>query len=299
MNQYNREHLNDLEDEAIYVIREVASSFEKPAMLYSVGKDSSVLLHLARKAFYPARVPFPLIHIDTGYKFPEMISFRDNIAKEYNLDLKVYRNEDAIASGTHPSELGTLRCCGLLKTKALLDALKLYEVDAALGGARRDEEKSRAKERFFSFRDQYGQWDPKNQRPELWDTFNTLIKPGESLRVFPLSNWTELDIWTYIQKESIPIVPLYFAQKRPMIRKGSQLIPVLNTDTNATNVEMVESRYRTLGCYPCTGAVPSQAKTLDDIVRETVSAQTSERVTRIIDYDGEASMEKKKREGYF
>ncbi|SMF78105.1 sulfate adenylyltransferase subunit CysD [Pseudobacteriovorax antillogorgiicola] len=295
----NEKHLNDLEDEAIYVIREVASQFERPIMLYSVGKDSSALLHLASKAFAPGRIPFSLLHIDTGYKFPEMIAFRDRIKDHYDVDLKVYRNEEAIKDEAHPSKLGTLRCCGLLKTKALLDALKLYEVDAALGGARRDEEKSRAKERFFSFRDQHGQWDPKNQRPELWDSFNTLIHPGESLRVFPLSNWTELDIWLYIKRENIPIVPLYFSASRPMISKQGQLIPAVGRLGNHPDAVPVPSRYRTLGCAPCTGAVPSTARTLDDIIRETVEAQTSERVTRIIDYDGEASMEKKKREGYF
>ncbi len=294
----NQKQLRDLEDESIFIIREVAANFEKPVILYSIGKDSSVLVHLAKKAFFPGKIPFRLLHVDTSYKFPEMIVFRNKFAAKHGFELLVYRNEEAITAGTHPSKLGTMRCCGLLKTKALLDALSKYEVDAAIGGARRDEEKSRAKERFFSFRDRHGQWDPKNQRPELWDLFNTKIYRGESIRVFPLSNWTELDIWSYIQLENIPIVPLYFAQKRPMLEKSGQLIPVLG-DNIPPEAKMIWSRFRTLGCYPCTGAVASTAKNLDEIIAEMVQTKTSERITRIIDYDGEASMETKKREGYF
>ena len=298
MSSINLRHLKDLEDESIYVFREVAANFEKPVILYSVGKDSSVLVHLARKAFLPGKIPFKLLHVDTGYKFQEMIAFRDQFTSQQGFELLVHRNEEAIAKGTHPSRLGTRKCCGLLKTQALLDALKKYEVDAAIGGARRDEEKSRAKERFFSFRDQHGTWDPKNQRPELWDLFNTRIHPGESIRVFPLSNWTELDIWSYIKAENIPIVPLYFARERQVLEKGSQLIP-LPEGTQDPGASLVESRFRTLGCFPCTGAIRSSATTLDQIIEEMLAVRTSERSTRVIDHDGEASMELKKREGYF
>jgi len=270
-------HLKLLEAESIHIFREVAAEFQKPVMLYSIGKDSSVMLRLAQKAFYPAPIPFPLLHIDTGYKFHEMIEFRDNLARELGLDLRVWRNEQALLGGANPVALGTQRCCGLLKTTALLDGLRDGGFDAAFGGARRDEEKSRAKERIFSFRDKAGQWDPKNQRPEVWNLYNARISPGESIRVFPLSNWTELDIWHYIQVEDIPIVPLYFAKERRMIR----------------------SRLRSLGCSPCTGAIRSDADTIPKIIAELVSFRSSERANRVIDHDTDGSMEIKKREGYF
>lgn len=297
----NLEHLKRLEAEAIYVMREVASSFERPVMLYSVGKDSSVLLRLAQKAFHPGRVPFPLMHVDTGFKFAEMYEFRDRMARELEADLLVEGNREAIAAGTNPFDLGTQRCCALLKTEGLLGALRKYGVDAAIGGARRDEEKSRAKERFFSFRDRFGQWDPKNQRPELWSLYNTRINQGESIRVFPLSNWTELDVWRYIGRENIPIVPLYFAKERDVVVRGGQLIPV---DERARlgqgeQLEKVMCRFRSLGCVPCTGAIRSDAVTIDDIIAEMMVARTSERATRVIDHDAEGSMETKKREGYF
>lgn len=294
-------HLEQLEAESIHIIREVAAQFEKPVMLYSVGKDSSCLVRLAQKAFYPGKIPFPLMHIDTGFKFKEMYEFRDKFTKEIGANLLIYKNEDAIAKGANPYDLGTQRCCGYLKTQALLDGLKKYEFDAAIGGARRDEEKSRAKERVFSFRDKFGQWDPKNQRPELWSQYNGKIRKGESIRVFPLSNWTELDIWHYILREEIPIVPLYFAKKRRVVVRGDNLIPV----DEAAKVlpgetpEEVMCRFRSLGCTPCTGAIRSEATTLEAIVGEMMVARTSERATRVIDHDSEGSMETKKREGYF
>lgn len=289
-------YLDQLEAESIHILREVAASYQRPAMLYSVGKDSSVLLHLARKAFHPGPMPFPLIHVDTGYKFPEMYSFRDELVKKLGLELIVHRNEDAIARGTHPQEKGTSACCALLKTEALLDALRRYEVDAAIGGARRDEERSRSKERIFSFRDRHGQWDPKNQRPELWQLYNTRVHPGENMRVFPLSNWTEQDIWQYIRRENIPLVPLYFAEERWVIEKGSVLIPSEASDQRA---KPALSRFRTLGCSPCTGAVRSTAQTVEAIIEELFQVRVSERATRVIDHDQDASMELKKREGYF
>ncbi len=295
-------HLGVLEAESIHIMREVASEFQRPVMLYSIGKDSSVLLRLAQKAFHPAPIPFPLLHIDTTYKFREMIEFRDRYTAEIGAKLIVYTNREAIDDGANPFKLGTSRCCGLLKTKALLDGLRQGGFDAAIGGARRDEEKSRAKERIFSFRDEKGQWDPKNQRPELWNLFNARIHPGESLRIFPLSNWTEMDIWQYIHAEKIPIVPMYFAQEREVLVRGESLImleqpfiPVLPGE----KPQMVRCRMRSLGCSPCTGAIRSDADTIPKIIEELVSFRRSERENRVIDHDQDGSMEIKKREGYF
>jgi sulfate adenylyltransferase subunit 2 len=301
-------HLRLLEAESIHVMREVASEFQRPVMLYSIGKDSSVLLRLAQKAFHPAPIPFPLLHIDTTYKFREMIEFRDQYTAEIGAKLIVYTNREAIDDGANPFRLGTQRCCGVLKTKALLDGLRRGDglrqggFDAAIGGARRDEEKSRAKERIFSFRDEKGQWDPKNQRPELWNLFNARIHPGESLRIFPLSNWTEMDIWQYIHAESIPIVPLYFAKEREVLVRGDSLImleqpfiPVLPGE----KPQMVRCRMRSLGCSPCTGAIRSDADSIPKIIEELVTFRRSERENRVIDHDQDGSMEIKKREGYF
>jgi len=295
-------HLRLLEAESIHILREVGSEFQRPVMLYSIGKDSSVLLRLAQKAFHPAPIPFPLLHIDTTYKFREMIEFRDRYTAEIGAKLIVYTNREAIADGANPFKLGTSRCCGLLKTKALLDGLKQGGFDAAIGGARRDEEKSRAKERIFSFRDEKGQWDPKNQRPELWNLYNGRIHPGESLRIFPLSNWTEMDIWQYIHAERIPIVPMYFARDREVLVRGDSLImleqpfiPLLPGE----KPQMVRCRMRSLGCSPCTGAIRSDADTVPKIIEELVSFRRSERENRVIDHDQEGSMEIKKREGYF
>jgi sulfate adenylyltransferase subunit 2 len=270
-------------------------------MLYSVGKDSSVMVRLAQKAFAPGRIPFPLLHVDTGYKFAEMIQFRDRFCRELGVELDVYRNEDAIARGASPLDLGTTRCCGLLKTQALLGALRRGGYDAAFGGARRDEEKSRAKERVYSFRDRFGQWDPKNQRPELWNLYNGHHAPGEGIRVFPLSNWTELDVWFYIYREEIPIVPMYFARDREVVVRGEQLIPLEGPARLSTGerAETVSCRFRTLGCSPCTGAVRSSADTVAKIIEELMVARHSERITRVIDHDRDGSMELKKREGYF
>jgi sulfate adenylyltransferase subunit 2 len=294
-------HLQLLEAESIYILREVASEFDHPVMLYSIGKDSSVMLRLAQKAFYPASIPFPLLHVDTGFKFQEMIEFRDRIAAEVGAELLVWRNEPAIAAGTNPISLDTKRCCGLLKTQALLDALTHYGFDAAFGGARRDEEKSRSKERIYSFRDKAGQWDPKNQRPELWNLYNSRLHPGESIRVFPLSNWTEMDVWQYILQEEIPIVDLYFAKERPMYVRGDSLLPIEQSFVArlGEQPQMVRSRLRSLGCSPCTGAIRSEADTLPKIIAELLSFRSSERANRAIDHDQEGSMELKKREGYF
>ncbi|MDR3755015.1 MAG: sulfate adenylyltransferase subunit CysD [Terracidiphilus sp.] len=294
-------HLRLLEAESIHIMREVVSEFERPVMLYSIGKDSSVMLRLAQKAFYPAPIPFPLLHIDTGFKFAEMLTFRDAMARSVGAELLVWRNETAIAAGTNPIALDTRRCCGLLKTQALLDALRHYNFDAAFGGARRDEEKSRAKERIYSFRDSAGQWDPKNQRPELWNLYNARIHPGESIRVFPLSNWTEMDVWKYIHVEKIPIVDLYFAKERPMYVRGDALLPIEQSFVAqpGEKPQMIKSRLRSLGCSPCTGAIRSDADTLPAIIEELLSFRTSERVNRAIDHDQEGSMEIKKREGYF
>lgn len=294
-------HLHLLEAESIHILREVASEFEHPVMLYSIGKDSSVMLRLAQKAFFPAPIPFPLLHIDTGYKFREMLEFRDRMAAAVGAELLIWRNEPALAAGTNPIALDTKRCCGLLKTTALLDALNHYGFTAAFGGARRDEEKSRAKERIYSFRDKAGQWDPKNQRPELWNLYNSRIHPGESIRVFPLSNWTEMDVWQYILHESIPIVDLYFARERPMYLRGDALLPTEQAFVARPNEQavMVRSRLRSLGCSPCTGAIRSEADTLPKIIEELLGFRSSERANRAIDHDQEGSMELKKREGYF
>ena len=299
--QYKLSNLQALEAESIHILREVAAEFERPVMLYSVGKDSSVMVHLARKAFAPAPLPFPLLHVDTGLKFPEMIRFRDAFCREIGADLRVYTNAEAVAAGADPWRLGTVKCCALLKTQALLQALKQGGYDAAFGGARRDEEKSRAKERVFSFRDAYGQWDPKNQRPELWSLYNAKVNPGESIRVFPLSNWTELDVWHYIHLEKIPVVPMYFAAPRRVVPRGELLIPVMDEARLAPGdaVETAVCRFRTLGCWPCTGAVRSEAATVEEIIQEMMTVRNSERITRVIDHDQDASMEQKKREGYF
>jgi sulfate adenylyltransferase subunit 2 len=295
-------HLKLLEAESIHVLREVATEFQRPVLLYSIGKDSSVLTRLAQKAFYPGPIPFPLLHIDTSYKFREMIEFRDAFTAQIGVKLIVHCNEQALTDGANPFRLGTQRCCGLLKTTALLDGLRAGGFDAAIGGARRDEEKSRAKERIFSFRDAKGQWDPKNQRPELWSLYNTRIDPGESLRIFPLSNWTELDIWQYIHVEKIPIVPLYFAKERSMLVRGASLIPLEQPFIPmlpGEKPQMVRCRMRSLGCSPCTGAIRSDADTLPKIIEELISFRRSERENRVIDHDQDGSMEVKKREGYF
>lgn len=303
MTDFNLTHLDQLEAESIYILREVAASFDKPVFLYSVGKDSSVLLRLCQKAFYPGMIPFPLLHVDTGYKFSEMYKFRDLTCQEVGVKLIVASNEQAIKDGTNPFDLGTQRCCSLLKTQGLLQALKAGGFGCAIGGARRDEEKSRAKERVFSFRDQYGQWNPKNQRPELWNLYNSRIANGESIRVFPLSNWTELNIWHYIHKEKIPVVPLYFAQKRQVYQRGAGFIPVEYADpkllASDEKPKTVMSRFRSLGCSPCTGAILSEATTVAQIIEEMMIVKVSERATRVIDHDIEGSMELKKREGYF
>jgi sulfate adenylyltransferase subunit 2 len=295
-------HLQRLEAESIHILREVTAEFQKPVMLYSIGKDSSVMLRLAQKAFHPGKIPFPLLHIDTTYKFREMIEFRDQLTAALGLKLIVHTNQQAIDDGATPFRLGTQRCCQLLKTTALLDGLRNGGFDAAIGGARRDEEKSRAKERVFSVRDAAGQWDPKNQRPELWNLYNSRIRPGESVRVFPLSNWTEMDVWQYIHVERIPIVPLYFAKERPMLVRGDSLISIEQPFIPRLPGEeprMVKCRMRSLGCSPCTGAIRSDADTLPKIIEELVSFRRSERENRIIDYDQDGSMELKKREGYF
>ncbi|MGH9558465.1 MAG: sulfate adenylyltransferase subunit CysD [Bryobacteraceae bacterium] len=295
-------HLQGLEAESIHILREVASEFQRPVMMYSIGKDSSVMLRLAQKAFHPAPIPFPLLHIDTTYKFKEMIQFRDEQTARLGVKLIVHTNRQAIEDGANPFRLGTTRCCQLLKTTSLLDALREGGFDAALGGARRDEEKSRAKERVFSVRDPLGQWDPKNQRPELWNLYNSRIRPGESIRVFPLSNWTELDVWQYIHVEKIPIVPLYFAMERPMLVRGESLISVEQPfipRLPGEEPQMIRCRMRSLGCSPCTGAIRSDADTLPKIIEELISFRRSERENRVIDHDQDGSMELKKREGYF
>ncbi|HEY4113242.1 MAG TPA: sulfate adenylyltransferase subunit CysD [Rhizomicrobium sp.] len=295
-------HLKRLEAESIHIIREVAAEFRNPVMLYSIGKDSGVMLHLAMKAFYPSKPPFPLLHVDTTWKFRDMIAFRDETAKRLGLHLIVHINEDGVRRGINPFDSGSSLHTQIMKTEALKQALDKYGFDAAFGGARRDEEKSRAKERVFSFRNAQHAWDPKNQRPELWRVYNTRVNKGESIRVFPLSNWTELDIWQYSLKEQLPLVPLYFAARRPVVERDGALIMVdddrmpLHPDEKP---EMRMVRFRTLGCYPLTGAVESEAATLEEIVMEMFTARTSERQGRVIDHDEKASMEKKKREGYF
>jgi sulfate adenylyltransferase subunit 2 len=295
-------HLKQLEAESIYIMREVAAEFENPVMLYSIGKDSAVMLHLAMKAFYPGKPPFPLMHIDTTWKFREMIQFRDRLAHDLGLDLIVHINEEGVRQGVNPFTYGSKKHTDIMKTEALKQALDKYRFDAAFGGARRDEEKSRAKERVYSFRDRNHRWDPKNQRPELWNLFNGKINKGESIRVFPLSNWTELDVWQYIYLENIPIVPLYFAKERPVVQRDGVLIMVddermpLEPDEQP---QMKMVRFRTLGCYPLTGAVESTAVTLPEIIQEMLLTTTSERQGRMIDHDQAGSMEDKKKEGYF
>lgn len=294
-------NLDDLEAEAIYIMREVVSECEKPVMLYSIGKDSSVMLHLAMKAFYPEKPPFPFLHIDTTWKFREMIEFRDRKAKELGIEMLVYTNLDGVKQGINPFDHGAAYT-DIMKTQALKDALDLYGFTAAFGGGRRDEEKSRAKERIFSFRNETHTWDPKNQRPEMWKLYNTKIKKGESMRVFPISNWTERDIWQYIKRENIDIVPLYFAKERPIVVRDGNIIMVDDDRLKLKPEETVVNkkiRFRTLGCYPLTGGFESNANTLDDIIEETLGAVSSERTSRVIDHEETGSMERRKREGYF
>ena len=295
-------HLQQLEAESIQIFREVAAEFDNPVMLYSIGKDSSVLLHLARKAFYPGKIPFPLLHVDTRWKFREMIEFRDKVAKQYGFDLLVHINPEGVAMDMNPFTYGSSKHTDVMKTQGLKQALDQYGFDAAFGGARRDEEKSRAKERIYSFRDQHHRWDPKNQRPELWHTYNGQVNKGESIRVFPLSNWTELDIWQYIYQEKIDIVPLYFAAVRPVVERNGTLIMVDDERMPLNPGEVPEQklvRFRTLGCYPLTGAIESSADSLTGIIEEMLLSTSSERQGRVIDHDSSGSMEKKKREGYF
>ena len=295
-------HLEELEAESIQILRETAASFERPVLMYSIGKDSTVLLHLALKAFWPGKPPFPLLHIDTTWKFREMIAFRDETARRLGVDLRVHTNQEGLAQGVSPVTHGSKVHTDVMKTQALRQALDKWRFDAAIGGARRDEEKSRAKERVFSFRDRHHRWDPKNQRPELWNLFNTRVSEGESIRVFPLSNWTELDVWLYIWKHGLPVVPLYLAKPRPVVERGGTLIMV---DDDRLPLEpgerprMLKVRFRTLGCYPLSGAVESEADTLDKVIEEMLRARTSERQGRLIDHDQSGSMEEKKREGYF
>lgn len=295
------DHLKMLEAESIFILREAAAEFARPVMLYSIGKDSSVMLRLAQKAFYPGKIPFPLLHVDTSYKFPEMIQFRDWYTKQVGAELIVHSNRKALEGGANPYSLGTKACCGLLKTRALLDALSEGRFDAAFGGARRDEEKSRAKERVYSFRDSLGQWDPKNQRPELWKLYNGRHHPGENIRIFPLSNWSELDVWLYIHQEKIPIVPLYYAREREAVVRGNSVLLPQNGVRllPGEKTQLIKCRMRSLGCVPCTGAIRSEADTLPKIIEEIISFRRSERENRVIDHDEEGSMELKKREGYF
>ena len=300
--QLARSHLDDLEAESIHIFREVLAGFQRPVMLYSIGKDSSVLLHLLRKAFFPARPPLPLLHVDTTWKFREMIAFRDQVAAAGDVEVLVHVNEDGVRDGISPFTHGATVHTDIMKTVALKQALDKYGFDAAIGGARRDEEKSRAKERIFSFRNAQHRWDPRNQRPEFWHTYNTRIRKGESVRVFPLSNWTEMDVWLYIQREGIPVVPLYFAKARPVVERDGALIMVDDGRLvlrEGEAVQMREVRFRTLGCYPLTGAVESSADTLAKIIDEMASSRSSERQGRVIDQDPAASMEHKKQEGYF
>lgn len=299
---FSMTHLKQLEAESIYIIREVAAEFDKPVMLYSIGKDSAVMMHLAMKAFAPGKPPFPLMHVDTTWKFREMIEFRDKRIKELGWDLIVHINQEGVKMGVNPFTHGSAKHTDIMKTQSLKQALDKYGFDAAFGGARRDEEKSRAKERVYSFRDRNHRWDPKNQRPELWNLYNNRVDKGESIRVFPLSNWTELDIWQYIHLENIPIVPLYFAAKRPVVERDGVMIMVDDDRMPLKPGEQVEEkmvRFRTLGCYPLTGAVESSAQTLPEIIQEMLLTTTSERQGRVIDHDSSGSMEKKKQEGYF
>lgn len=295
-------HLKQLEAESIFIFREVAAEFQNPVMLYSIGKDSTVLLHLARKAFYPGRIPFPLLHIDTTWKFRDMILFRDRLVQSQDLDLIVHTNESGVQNNVTPFTLGSKKYTDIMKTEGLKQALDKHEFDAAFGGARRDEEKSRAKERVYSFRDKNHRWDPKNQRPELWDIYNGNIARDESIRVFPLSSWTELDVWQYIYVENLDVVPLYYAARRPVVNRDGALIMVDDNRlplAQGETPEMKMVRFRTLGCYPLTGAIESTASTLPEIIQEMLLAQYSERQGRVIDFDADASMEQKKREGYF
>jgi sulfate adenylyltransferase subunit 2 len=302
MTNYKLTHLKQLEAESIHIIREVVAEFEKPVMMYSIGKDSAVMLQLALKAFYPGKPPFPLLHVDTTWKFKEMITFRDEMAKKLGMDLLVYINQDGVDAGIGPFTHGSKKHTDVMKTEGLKQALNKYKFDAAFGGARRDEEKSRAKERIYSFRDKNHRWDPKNQRPELWNIYNGRVDKGESIRVFPLSNWTELDIWQYIHLENIPLVPLYFAKERPVVNRDG--VDIMVDDDRmplepGEKPEMKMVRFRTLGCYPLTGAVESTATTLPEIIQEMLLTKTSERQGRVIDHDQAGSMEEKKREGYF
>ncbi|MCX7105040.1 MAG: sulfate adenylyltransferase subunit CysD [Methylococcales bacterium] len=302
MTDHKLTHLKELEAESIHIIREVAAEFERPVMLYSVGKDSAVMLHLTMKAFFPGKPPFPLLHVDTTWKFKEMIEFRDQLVKKLGLELLIHINQDGVDQGIGPFTHGSKKHTDVMKTDGLKQALDKYQFDAAFGGARRDEEKSRAKERVYSFRDKNHRWDPKNQRPELWNIYNGKIDKGESIRVFPLSNWTELDIWQYIHLENIPIVPLYFAKDRPVVNRDGMLIMVDDERMPigpGEKIEMKKVRFRTLGCYPLTGAVESTATTLPEIIQEMLLTTTSERQGRLIDHDQSGSMEQKKREGYF
>ena len=302
LSKYNLTHLKQLEAESIHIIREVAAEFDRPVMLYSVGKDSAVMLHLARKAFAPGKLPFPLMHVDTTWKFKEMIEFRDKTVKKYGFDLIVHINQEGVDQGVGPFTHGSAKHTDIMKTQGLKQALNKYQFDAAFGGARRDEEKSRAKERVYSFRDEHHRWDPKNQRPELWNVYNGKVNKGESIRVFPLSNWTELDIWQYIYLEDIEIVPLYLSKKRPVVERDGTLIMVDDDRMpigKDEKVEMKSVRFRTLGCYPLTGAVESEATTLPEIIQEMLLTTSSERQGRMIDHDSAGSMEQKKREGYF
>jgi sulfate adenylyltransferase subunit 2 len=299
-------HLKELEAESIHIIREVAAEFDNPVMLYSIGKDSAVMLHLARKAFFPGKLPFPVMHVDTRWKFQDMYAFREKMVTDLGLDLITHINPDGVAQDINPFTHGSAKHTDIMKTEGLKQALDKYGFDAAFGGARRDEEKSRAKERVYSFRDSKHRWDPKNQRPELWNVYNGNVKKGESIRVFPLSNWTELDIWQYIYLESIPIVPLYFAAERPVIEMNGALIMIDDdrilehlTDEQKSRIQTRKVRFRTLGCYPLTGAVESDAATLPDIIQEMLLTRTSERQGRVIDHDATGSMEEKKRQGYF
>lgn len=302
MSEYSLSQLRQLEAESIHIFRDAVGQFERPILLYSIGKDSSVLVRLAQKAFYPGRLPFKLLHIDSTWKFREMIEFRDRFCAEQGLELLVHHNKEGKAAGVNPFDYGSRKYTDIMKTQALLQALDAGKFDVAFGGARRDEEKSRAKERIYSFRDRHHQWDPKNQRPELWSLYNGRINPGESVRVFPLSNWTEVDIWQYIRLEKIPIVPLYFAKKRPVVERDGSLIMVdddrMRLNPGEKPVEKLV-RFRTLGCYPLTGAIESSAQTIEEIVAEMLQTRQSERSTRVIDHDGDSSMEQKKREGYF
>ncbi|MBM3202471.1 sulfate adenylyltransferase subunit CysD [Candidatus Woesearchaeota archaeon] len=302
MKDHKLTHLKQLEAESIHIIREVAAEFERPVMLYSIGKDSAVMLHLALKAFYPGKPPFPLLHIDTTWKFGEMIRFRDQLARDFGVELRVHINQEGLAQGIGPFTHGSKKHTDVMKTESLKQALDKYRFDAAFGGARRDEEKSRAKERVYSFRDQNHRWDPKNQRPELWNLYNGKINKGESIRVFPLSNWTELDVWQYIYLENIPIPSLYFAAARPVVERDGVLIMVDDDRMPLAPGEtpvMKQVRFRTLGCYPLTGAVESTATTLPEIIQEMLLTRTSERQGRVIDHDQAGSMEEKKKEGYF